>query len=154
VVHHLHTRKSKRFLTFNGLYFGHILCFRYPNGSCEPILNIYVPRTFQWYKELFTPMSWNLWSRSLKIRESIGTPTPKVGAHLRVWKFIPSYSPTLLRTWHVTLGLPSWLAPLQALALVVSPRLGLRHYYLTPLSLPYSMYFLYSLTNVFFPFVL
>jgi hypothetical protein len=26
--------------------FGHNLCFRYPNGSCEPILNIYIPRDF------------------------------------------------------------------------------------------------------------
>jgi len=28
----------------------------------------------------------------LKIRESIETPTPKVGAHLGVWRFIPSHS--------------------------------------------------------------
>jgi hypothetical protein len=28
------------------LSFGHNLCFEYPNGSCEPILDIYVPRTF------------------------------------------------------------------------------------------------------------
>jgi hypothetical protein len=30
--------------------FGHNLCFRCPNGSWELILDIYVPRTFQWYK--------------------------------------------------------------------------------------------------------
>jgi hypothetical protein len=29
--------------------FGHNLCFEDPNGSCEPILNIYVPRAFPWY---------------------------------------------------------------------------------------------------------
>jgi hypothetical protein len=28
--------------------FGHNLCSKYPNGSCEPILDIYVPRYFQW----------------------------------------------------------------------------------------------------------
>jgi len=28
------------------LSFGHNLCFRYPNESCEPILDIYVSRTF------------------------------------------------------------------------------------------------------------
>jgi hypothetical protein len=28
--------------------FGHNLCFKYPNGLCEPILNIYIPRAFQW----------------------------------------------------------------------------------------------------------
>jgi hypothetical protein len=30
-----------------GPSFGHNLCFRYPNGSCEPILDIYVPKAFQ-----------------------------------------------------------------------------------------------------------
>jgi hypothetical protein len=43
-------------LTF-GPSFGHNLCFKYSNGSCKPILNIYVSRNFQWYKELFNPMS-------------------------------------------------------------------------------------------------
>jgi hypothetical protein len=28
------------------LSFGHNLCFRYPTRSCEPILDIYVPRAF------------------------------------------------------------------------------------------------------------
>jgi hypothetical protein len=32
------------------LSFGHNLCFRCPNGSCEPILDIYVSIDFQWYK--------------------------------------------------------------------------------------------------------
>jgi hypothetical protein len=39
------------------LSFGHNLCFRYPNGSCEPILYIYVPRSFQGYKEHFNPIA-------------------------------------------------------------------------------------------------
>jgi hypothetical protein len=38
----------------------------------------------------------------LIIRESIGTPTPKVGAHLGVQGFIPSHSLTLLGAWNVT----------------------------------------------------
>jgi hypothetical protein len=38
-------------LTFD-LSFGHNLCFKYPNGSCEPILDIYVLRAFQWYEKL------------------------------------------------------------------------------------------------------
>jgi hypothetical protein len=33
---------------------------------------------------------------SLKIRESIETPIPKVGAYLGVWGFIPSHTATLL----------------------------------------------------------
>ncbi len=50
VTRHLHVRKSGRFLTFSGqesncwfapdLSFDHNLCFRCPNGSYEPILNI------------------------------------------------------------------------------------------------------------------
>jgi hypothetical protein len=62
---------------------------------------------------------------SLKIRESIETPTPKVGAHLSVWRFIPSHSPTLLGAWNVTLGFHLWPTPSQTFPLVASPRLGL-----------------------------
>jgi len=61
---------------------------------------------------------------SLKVWDSIETWTPK--AHLGVWRFIPSHSPTFLGAWNVTPELPFWLTPLQALALVTSPRLGLR----------------------------
>ncbi len=38
------------------LSFGCNLCFKYSNGSCEPILDVYIPITFQWYKEFFDPM--------------------------------------------------------------------------------------------------
>jgi hypothetical protein len=106
---------------------GHKLCFKYPNGSCNPILNIWVPKVFQWYKDFFNPMGFDPCNCSLKIQESIRAPTLKVGCHLGVWRFIPSHSPTLLGAWNVTFGLHSWPAPSQALALVVSPRLGLRH---------------------------
>jgi len=41
------------------LSFGHNLCFKYSNGTCEPISDIYVPIAFQWYKELFNPMSFD-----------------------------------------------------------------------------------------------
>ncbi len=107
--------------------FDHNLCIKYPNGSCEPILDIYIPRAFQWYKEIFNPMGFDPCDRSLKIWKSIETPILKVGAHLRMWRFIPSHSRTLPRAWNVTPGLHSWLAPSQALALVASPKLKLRH---------------------------
>jgi hypothetical protein len=110
-----------------GPSFGHNLCFKYPKGSCEPILNIYIPRYFQWYEELFNPISFGPWNCPMKIWDSIKTLTPKVGAHLGVWGFIPSHFPTILGAWNVTPRLHSWLAPLQALVLVVSPKLGLRH---------------------------
>jgi hypothetical protein len=107
--------------------FGHNLCVKCSNGSSEPILDIYVPRAFQWYKEFFNLIGFDPYNRSLKVWESIGTPTPKVGVHLGVWGFIPSHSPTLPGAWDVTFGLPSWPAPLQAFTLVASPRLWLRH---------------------------
>jgi len=80
-------------LTFD-LSFGHNLCFKYANGLCKPILDIYVSGDFQWYKEFFNPMSFDPCNYPLKTWESIGTPTPKVGAHLGVWGFIPSHFPT------------------------------------------------------------
>jgi hypothetical protein len=96
------------------------------NGSCKPILDIYIIRSFQWYKELFNPMSFDPYNRSLKIRKSTGTPIPKMGAHLGLWGFIPSHCFALLGAWDVTPKLSSWHTPLQALALVTSPRLGLQ----------------------------
>ncbi len=41
-------------------------------------------------------MNFDPYNCLLKIQESIGIPAPKVGAHLGVCGFIPSYSPTLL----------------------------------------------------------
>jgi hypothetical protein len=67
--------------------FGHNLSFRCPNGSCVPILDIYVPKDFQLYKEILNPMGFDPCNRFLKIRESIESPTPKVGVHLGVWRF-------------------------------------------------------------------
>jgi hypothetical protein len=107
------------------LSFGHNLCFRCPNGSCKPILDIYVSITFQWYKKLFNPMGFDPCNCLLKIWKSIGTPTPKMRVHLRVWRFIPSHSFALMGAWNVILRLPSWPATLQAIALVASPRLRL-----------------------------
>jgi hypothetical protein len=105
--------------------FSHNLCFKYPNGSCEFILDIQVSRAFQQYKEIFNLISFDPFNRFLKIRESIETPTLKMWAHLGVCGFIPSHSPTLPRTWSVTPKLHSWLTPLQAFALVTSPTLRL-----------------------------
>jgi len=70
-------------LTFN-LSLGHNLCFRCPNGSCEPISNIYVLRAFRWYKELMNPLGFDPFNFFLKIWESTKTPTPKVKAPLGV----------------------------------------------------------------------
>jgi len=47
--------------------FGHNLCCKYSNESHEPILNIFVSRTFQWYK-IFNPMNFDPSNCSLNIR--------------------------------------------------------------------------------------
>jgi hypothetical protein len=65
-----------------GLSFGHNLCCKCPNGSCEPILDIYTLIAFQWYNELLKVRGFDLFNCSLKFQESIGTPTPKMGVHL------------------------------------------------------------------------
>ncbi len=84
--------KSQIGILIPGHSFGHNLCLKYPNGSCEPNLDINVSRDFQWYKEFFNPMSFDPCNHPLKIRESIGAPTPKVQVHLGMWGFIPSHS--------------------------------------------------------------
>jgi len=78
--------------------FGHNLCIRCPNGSCEPILDIYVSIIFQWYKEILNPLVLTpvivLWKFGSPPRLQI----PKMEAPLGVWGFIPSHT--------FTLGLP------------------------------------------------
>jgi hypothetical protein len=89
----------------DNLTFGHNLCFKYPNGSCKRILDIYVSKKFQWYNKLFNPMSFDPCNCPLKIWVSIRTPIPKVGIHLGVWGFIPSHSLAFPGTWYVILRL-------------------------------------------------
>jgi hypothetical protein len=96
--------------------------FQIPNGSCESILDIYFSIVFQWYKELFNPLGFDFCNRSLKIRESIGIPNSQSGSSLgsvKVHSLTLSYTPRSM-VW--------FLASLFALALVINPKLGLRHY--------------------------
>jgi len=109
--------------------FGHNLCFKYSNGACEPILNIYVLRFFECCKDFFNLMSFDPYNFPLKIQESIETSTPKVGIHLGCRGSFLSHFPTLPWAWNVTLGLHSWPTPLQTMALVMNPRLGLQQQY-------------------------
>jgi hypothetical protein len=64
-------KEQKTFLLLDiltpNLSFGHNLWCKYSNGSYKPILDIYVLRTFQWYKEALNPMSFGPSNRSLKI---------------------------------------------------------------------------------------
>jgi len=70
-------------------------------------------------------MGFDPYIRPLKIWESIGTLTFKMEVHLGVLGFIPSLfcTPGNMRCDPM---LPSWPATLQALALVMNPRLRLR----------------------------
>jgi hypothetical protein len=81
--------------------FGHNLCFRCPNGSCEPISDIYIRRASQWFNN--SSIHWVLIPAITLWR--FGIPIPKVGTPLGVWGFIPSHSLTFPRTWDVTPGL-------------------------------------------------
>jgi len=71
------------------LSFGHNLCFEYANGTCESSLDMYVPRAFQRYNELFNLMIFYLYNHSLKIQESMEFKLPKWEP---IWEceFIPS----------------------------------------------------------------
>jgi len=109
------------------LSFGHNLCFRCPNGWCEPILDIYVSISFWWYKELFNPLGFDPCDRSLNIQKFTGISTSKVGVPLGVWGPILSHSLALPGASGMTLRLPSWPVTLQPFTLVANPKLGLQH---------------------------
>jgi hypothetical protein len=78
-----------------GLSFGHNLCFKCPNGSWNPILDIYVSIAFQWYKKLFNPLALTPAITLWRFGSPPGFQIPKV-APLGVWRFIPSHFPSLL----------------------------------------------------------
>jgi hypothetical protein len=64
--------------------FDHNLCYKYSNGSCKPILDIYVSRDFQWHIKLFNPMNFGLCNCFVKIWDSNsqnGSPFGNVWAH-------------------------------------------------------------------------
>jgi hypothetical protein len=111
-----------------GPSFDHNLCFRCPNEQCDPILDIYVSRAFQWYKKRHNSLSFDPSNRFLKFWESTGTPSPKVGVALGVWGFTPSHSPTLSGVYDVTHGLPLGSHPCNPFALIASPKLRLQHH--------------------------
>ncbi len=107
--------------------FGHNLCFRCRNEQCKLILSIYPPRAFQWYKKCHKPLSFDPWNCSLKFREFTWTPSPKVRVALGMWGFTPSQFSTLPGVCDVAPGPSLGPHPCNPLALVASPKLGLRH---------------------------
>jgi hypothetical protein len=55
-------------------FFCHNLCCRCPNGPCEPIFDIYISLSFQWYKEHTNAKYFDHCNRTLKFLESKRTP--------------------------------------------------------------------------------
>jgi hypothetical protein len=86
-----------------GPSFGHNLCLKCPNGSCKPILDIYVPRVFQWYTKRLDLMGFDSWNHSLKFLESIRTPKWKF-----TWECEGSFPHTFLHSWEHEMWLLSF----------------------------------------------
>jgi hypothetical protein len=106
-----------------GCSFGHNLCFRCWIEQCELILDIYVPRAFQWYKKHHKPLSFDPWNCFLTFLESTGTPFPKMRVVIEVWGLTPSHFPTLPRVCDVIPGLPLGSQPCNPSCLGREPRL-------------------------------
>jgi hypothetical protein len=58
-----------------GLSFDRNLCCKYPNDSCEAILDIYTSRPFQRYKEHLNARCFDLCNQALSFWESRRTPS-------------------------------------------------------------------------------
>jgi hypothetical protein len=76
--------------------FGHNLCFRCPNGSCEAILDIYTWRPFQRHKERLNARCFDPCNRALNFQESRRTPK----SHFRECEWQPHNS-LKVGLWHL-----------------------------------------------------
>jgi len=68
--------------------FDHNLCYRCPNDSCEAILDIYISRPFQRYKERLNARCFGLYNCALSFQESRRTPK----SHFRECEWRPHTS--------------------------------------------------------------
>jgi hypothetical protein len=90
------------------LSFCHNLCYICPNGSCEPIFDIYALIASKCYKKRLNARCFDPWNQTLKFQESRWTPKfpfpecechpptlPKVGLrHLASSSSSPSFTPS------------------------------------------------------------
>ncbi len=93
-------RGDSRLLVVGSPSFGHNLCFKCPNGSCNPILDIYVPRTDQWYEEfLNSNRFWPLQSLSKdsEVHEDSNSQSGNSLGSVRVPSRTLSYTPKNMR---------------------------------------------------------
>jgi hypothetical protein len=105
-----------------GHSFGYNLCFRCPNGRCEPILDIHIPRSFHWYKELLKSISLTYAIALWRFRSPPGLQLPKWNS-LGVWGFISLHPLTLPAICCATLGVATPLWPSVRMKLTL-PKLG------------------------------
>jgi hypothetical protein len=70
-----------------GPSFRHNLCFKCSNVSYKPILDIYIPRAFQWYKEILNPIVLAPAIIPWRFKGPLGLQLSKLGVHLGVWRF-------------------------------------------------------------------
>jgi hypothetical protein len=105
-----------------GLSFGHNLCFKRPNGQCEPILDIYISIDLKLYKEHFKMRSFDSCNRALNIWESFWDSNSQHGSSLGS---VRVHSLTLFAfsgACDATPGCPSWPITLQPPCLSHEPK--------------------------------
>jgi hypothetical protein len=82
------------------LTFGHNLCFKCPNGSCEPFYTSMFQELFNDIRNSSIQWGFDPCNCSLKIRESIRTPNSQSGSSLgsvRVHSLALSYTPRSMK---------------------------------------------------------
>jgi hypothetical protein len=82
-----HTPGSGWLPTFSGLSFPHNLCYKFPNGPCELIFDIYTFIALQWYKEHPNARCFDPCNPTLKFQESRRTtksPFRECECHLHI----------------------------------------------------------------------
>ncbi len=81
------------------LSFDYNLCVKCPNGSCEPILDIYVSRAFQWYKFFQSNGFWplKLLSENLGIHRDSNSESGSSFGSVRAHSFTLSYTPRSMK---------------------------------------------------------
>jgi hypothetical protein len=109
--------------------FYHNLCYKYSNGSCDLILNIYISRSclMVWWtlqSNEFWPLK--LFSKDSRVHRDSSSQSESPLGSVWVHSFTFSY---ILGNVNVTFKLHFWSAPFQAFALIANPRLRLRHKY-------------------------
>ncbi len=133
-----------------GLSFGHNLCYRCPNGSCEAIFDIYTSRLFYRYKEHLKARCFDLCNRALKLWESQRTPS----SHFWECEFHPHTCLKvglrhLMGDWKVLSPYPFYIISYTNKFILISPISLCTHTHTT--SLPYTSFSILGISCSKFP---